>query len=457
MKIFSVLLITFILSGCAGFWPFGEKDSFIKVDGTHFVRGGHPYYFAGTNMWYAGYLGSPGRTGDRPRLLRELDSLHALGLDNIRIMAGSETSERNHVVIPSITVSPGVVDDTLLQGLDFALAEMAKRKMKAVLYLTNYREWSGGMSQYLSWADSIKSFDPEVEGWGTFMDFSARFYKNERANEMYREYVKSIITRENSVNGRFYSEDPAIMSWQLANEPRPGRENKEGIANLPYFYRWIEQAGAYIKSLDTNHLVSTGNEGMAGCLQNEENFLRAHSSGVIDYVTIHVWPFNWKWYDPKEFESTLPVAIANSKEYIAKHIDLARRLHKPMVMEEFGLGRDNGGYSPAAPVTARDRYYSAVLQMVYDSAKSGTPVAGSNFWGWGGEGKAANPDFIWKEGDPFTGDPPQEPQGINSIFNSDSTTIAVITSFAKQMKRLGNIDTLNVPPRSIDAFHHSSP
>jgi mannan endo-1,4-beta-mannosidase len=115
-----------------------------------------------------------------------------------------------------------------------------------------------------------------------------------------------------------------------------------------------------------------------------------------------------------------------------------------MVMEEFGLGRDSGDYAQGTPTTARDRYYTRIFSILYDSARAGTPVAGSNFWGWGGEGKSQNPDFMWKKGDPFVGDPPQEPQGRNSIFISDVSTIDIIRDHAAKMKRLGVEDTLNV-------------
>ncbi len=79
---------------------------------------------------------------------------------------------------PSVSISPGRYDDSLLLGLDFTLAEIAKRKMKAVLFLTNYWEWSGGMAQYIVWADSVPTFDPDIDGWDGFMNFSASFYKN---------------------------------------------------------------------------------------------------------------------------------------------------------------------------------------------------------------------------------------------------------------------------------------
>jgi mannan endo-1,4-beta-mannosidase len=394
-------------------------------------------------MWYGCYLGSPGSTGNRARLVRELDSLKAFGLTNLRILAGSEASQKIRGVKPAIVREPGVVDDSLLLGLDFVLAEMAKRKMKAVLYLTNYWEWSGGMSQYVAWADGTPTLDPEVDGWGKFMNYSATFYKNVKANELFRAYVKNIVTRVNAYNGRKYFEDPAIMSWQLANEPRPGTDS-EGSVNLPYFYKWIDETAGYIRGLDTNHLISSGNEGLAGSLQSEECYLTAHASKNIDYITIHVWPLNWGWFNPKKFEETLPSSQEKAIAYIGQHIQYARRLGKPLVMEEFGIGRDTGAFAPGTPTTARDRYFTKLFSVMYDSARAGSPMAGSNFWAWGGEGRTPNADAMWKKGDSFVGDPPQEPQGVNSIFDTDTSTLTILKESAARMHRLGRVDSLFV-------------
>lgn len=46
---------------------------------------------------------------------------------------------------------------------------------------------------------------------------------------------------------------------------------------------------------------------------------------------------------------------------MAEHIIVARQLNKPIVLEEFGLPRDNHKYHRTDPTTARDRYYSAIL------------------------------------------------------------------------------------------------
>ncbi len=55
------------------------QSGFVTVKGRHFQLDGKPYYFAGANLWYGMYLGSPGKTGDRARLINELDTLAGTG------------------------------------------------------------------------------------------------------------------------------------------------------------------------------------------------------------------------------------------------------------------------------------------------------------------------------------------------------------------------------------------
>ena len=422
----------------------GEPDDFIRVKGTRFVHLGTPYYYVGTNLWYGGYLGSPGETGDRTRLLRELDSLCAMSLTNLRILAASEESYIKRSVKPAIERAPGNLDDSLLQGLDYLLAEMTKRRMHGVLFLNNFWEWSGGMAQYNAWANGVGGVDPEDsnQGWGAFMNFSASFYHNEKANAIFRDYVRTIVTRRNSCNGRLYRDDPTIMAWQLANEPRPGTGGPEGEQNLPAYYRWIEQTAAYIHSLDTNHLVSTGSEGAVGFRWSEEYALKTHESPHIDYVTFHLWPKNWLWFDPLRFNETIPLTEEKSLDYIRMHLSIARRLNKPIVLEEFGMARDSARCSPGTPTTARDRFFGKILITLYDSARAGAPNAGSNFWGWGGHERGRNADDVWRRGDPFLVDPPHEPQGFNSVFISDTSTLRILREDGFRMARLGTLDSL---------------
>jgi mannan endo-1,4-beta-mannosidase len=171
-------------------------------------------------------------------------------------------------------------------------------------------------------------------------------------------------------------------------------------------------------------------------------FLESHKTPNVDYLTFHLWPYNWGWFDPTHAEETLPVAEANSFAYIAGQIALARQLRKPIVMEEFGLGRDGGVTEAGSPTISRDRFYKNILTVIVDSARAGAPIAGSNFWAWGGEGRGQHADHMWRRGDPYVGDPPQEPQGLNSVFSTDTSTLRIIRRQALKMLQLSADDSL---------------
>ena len=80
------LLVAVLVPGCPIFSFLSPPAEFIGVLGTQLTEGDSPYYFAGTNYWYGPYLGSSGQSGDRPRLIRDLDTLSAHGLMNLRIL-----------------------------------------------------------------------------------------------------------------------------------------------------------------------------------------------------------------------------------------------------------------------------------------------------------------------------------------------------------------------------------
>ena len=407
----------------------------VKVEGRHFELDGKPYYYAGANLWYGMYLGSPGPTGDRARLVRELDQLASQGIMNLRILAISEKSVLKRAVTPAVLQGPAKLDDTLWQGLDFLLDEMARRDMKAVLYVNNFWQWSGGMATYVGWSTGKQAADPDVTGdWNTYIETSASFYRDAKANEAFRSTIKQLITRKNSISGRIYNQDATIMSWQLANEPRPGVDGNS--KHFDAFTVWIDDTSGFIKALAPRQLVSTGNEGWKGTAGSRDLYVKSHSSKNVDYLTYHMWAPNWGWYKPKESAATYDGAWTQMQDYLNWHIDTANRLGKPIVLEEFGINRDNGSYAPGATTVYRDKFYSAIFGLLARRAMAGDAIAGSNFWAWGGAGRTQNADSMWKAGDGFVGDPPQEPQGLYCVFDSDASTVHIISAHARQMSQV---------------------
>jgi mannan endo-1,4-beta-mannosidase len=431
MKIIHWLLLAaiFTLPGCQ------EKTDFVTVSGTHFKIGAENYYYLGTNFWYGLNLASKGKGGDRARLTRELDRLKAMGVTNLRIMAASEGPDTEpYRMVPALQTAPGIYNEEVLDGLDFLLQEMRTRNMYAIVCLSNFWNWSGGMGQYIVWAnaaDAIPYPPPHPDGdWGRYQEFTAQFYTNPKAVEMLDKHISFIVNRKNPYSNVNYKDDPTIMAWQLCNEPR-------GIDHTKEYTSWIENTSALIKKLDSNHLVTIGSEGTTSSSYAGTDPEKDHSFKNIDYMTIHIWVQNWNIYDPKRATETYDSSIHYALDYIDHHEAIARKLNKPLVLEEFGISRDSNSHDASSSTRIRDRYYASIFNGIYEKAKQpNSVVAGVNFWAWGGEGRPREPECIWKPGDDFIGDPPHETQGWYSVYDRDAATNLIIQDYALKIGHL---------------------
>jgi len=433
----TALALPLAAAGCVGavrpsHRTHSRKDEFVAVRDSRFMLRGKPYVYVGANMWFGCYLSEAALLGGRARLGRELDRLQSIGATNVRLLAGSETSPLVGAISRGISRAPGDWNEELLRGLDFCLAEMARRDMRAVLFLSNYWQWSGGFAQYIRWATGETIPDPDlpqiaVGDWGAFMKMSARFYATPGANELYLAYVAYLLTRRNTINGRIYNEDPTIMTWELANEPRPGVDSEETLKDVPRFCEWVDATARFIRERAPQQLVCTGSEGIQGSIKKPAVFIAAHKTPAIDYVTVHMWLKNWGWLKDPELGAAFEEAALKARDHVEQHTQIATDiLRKPLVLEEFGLPRDHESYNPNSPTTARDEYYRRMFNQVAESGKAGRALQGANFWAWAGEGRAA--EKMGATAGSFTGDPFCEPQGLNSVFATDQSTLKVIAT-----------------------------
>jgi mannan endo-1,4-beta-mannosidase len=88
-------------------------------------------------------------------------------------------------------------------------------------------------AQYVSWADGNSTI-PYPPSWipdpvsnysngsyNVFYDYAYRFYADEAVattvDRMFKEHIDTILTRRNTVNGKFYKEDPVVMGMTWIN------------------------------------------------------------------------------------------------------------------------------------------------------------------------------------------------------------------------------------------------
>jgi mannan endo-1,4-beta-mannosidase len=452
IKKLAILLFTILFSQLLP-----AQSEFVKVRGNHFYLHNQPLYYIGANYWYGGLLAiQKDKRKGIARLREELDLLKKNGVTNVRVLGGVEGKGLiNGIqrVGPPLQPEEGVFDADFLRGMDALLNELGKRKMTAVIYLSNNWNWSGGFPQYLKWNGKIpdSAFIKDIP-WSELENYTSKFYDCEKCMADYFKQVKYIIGHTNSMTHKKYSEEPAIMAWEIANEPRPMRSSV-----VDSYKKFIRNTSAFIKKLDPNHLVTTGTEGYMST-ESIQLYKDIHDDKNMDYLTIHIWPKNWAWFKGKNIVGGMDSVLSKTVTYLDMHKKIAEELNKPLVIEEFGLPRDNHSYDIDSPTTYRDTYYNEILSEWFKNKHNNGILAGVNFWAYGGIAKPVKGQIMWKEGDEYMGDPPMEEQGLNTVFNSDKSTWNLIDYFSQKANQNSGIADVPIDKKAtqqvINLYHN---
>jgi mannan endo-1,4-beta-mannosidase len=200
---------------------------FPTTNGLKFEIDGKTSYFAGSNSYWIGFLTN---NADVDTVLDHMDEsglriLRVWGFNDVNTIPSSGTVYYQLLSGGQATINTGADG---LQRLDYVVAAAEKRNVKLIINFVN--NWSdyGGMAAY------VTAFGGSQTTW----------YTNTAAQTAYRAYVKAVVSR--------YINSPAIFAWELANEPRCNG------CNPSVLYEWISSTSAYIKSLDSKHMVAIG-------------------------------------------------------------------------------------------------------------------------------------------------------------------------------------------------------
>ena len=307
---------------------------FVSTDGSNFTLDGNPFFYSGTNNYYLGI--DPNRS--QAEVDEVLNDAKAMGLTVMRTWGFNDGTG-------GLQTEAGVYNETVFQKLDYAVAKAGELGIKLIIPFVNNWDDYGGMNQYVSWA-----------GAGSHDDF----YTNPTCKQFYKNHMSTLLNRVNTVNSLTYKDDPAIMAWELANEPRAS--SSTDLKN------WISEMSAHAKGIDSNHLLTTGVEG-----QSMADFRNFHKDMAhIDFATMHIYPDYWG------------MDLNASKQYVDDRIvEATTMLRMPIILEEFGKYRDTSPPIPDSPVptggsgntATRDQFYQGLYDVVREDHG-----AGSNFW-----------------------------------------------------------------------------
>jgi mannan endo-1,4-beta-mannosidase len=340
--------------------------SFVTTAGTAFALDGARFPVNGVNCYFLAYCGDTSRRA-------AIAVARQMGANVIRCWAFLAIDNYSPGTLAFQYFRDGaiVINDGPdgLQRLDALIKAAEDAGVKLILPLVNHWDTAlGGMPSYVKWLGP----DPDPKT----LDVTD-FYRLDIIKNAYKTWLQAILTRRNSITGRLYSDEPAIMAWELTNEARC--QTKGGRELL---LSWIAEMAAFVKQHDSHHLLALGDEGMF--YKQGSGDLYDGSHGVdwvanlavagIDFGTFHFYPQQWK----KDLHF--------ATRWIHDHAAAAQRLNKPALMEEFGLKIDGTVIKIAAD---RDPWFTNWLNTV-QSEKG----AGQLLWMLGYAAAADTKDFV---------------------------------------------------------------
>jgi len=307
------------------------------------VIGDQPFPVVGLNCYFLAYCSDASRQA-------VMDASERIGANTLRCWAFLNVDNRapgsvafQHLQNGSITIDAGPDG---LERLDALIQSAEANGFRLILPLVNFWNDLGGMPLYLQWL----GIQGGVE----------EFYRSPLARAAYQNWVRALLTRRNTRTGRIYTDEPAIMAWELANEPRC-----EVSGGRELLLDWIGEMSRFVKALDANHLLAVGDEGFLRHAQtNDDLYDGSHgvdgeailNFGEIDFGTYHFYPESMK-RSPDFLEV-----------WIKDHVESGQRANKAMLLEEYGIKIDG---TTIGTVAERNQWYERWLSAVQQLGGAG--------------------------------------------------------------------------------------
>lgn len=276
---------------------------FVEAAGTQFVLGNKPFYFNGSNQYYLMYKPEPMANDFFARAA-------ALNMKVVRTwMFCNGSSTHDGVCINKKTGSSFILvkpesertaEEKALIARSFELfdnyvAQAEAHDMRLILSLSDYWDYFG-----------------KIEDYGPYSSASGR--------ALFKTFITNLLNHVNPLTGKAYKNDPTIMMWELANEPR------YTTSNFPDFKIWVADIAAHIKSIAPNQLVSIGSESSFGVALDDSyaSLVELNRDPNIDAISAHLYPTAWSMTDEQVLGNIQQLA------------DLAREVGKPAYIGELG-------------------------------------------------------------------------------------------------------------------------
>ncbi len=232
----------------------------------------------------------------------------------------------------------GGLTDATLNTLAVTLNSARERGIRMICTLGNTLSSFGGQS----------SFTPAGQD----------FFSSPTARARYQDQIRKLLTYRDA-HGVRLADQPAILAWDLLNEPRPNPTTPPGaVAD------WAQDMSSFVGSLDQRHLITIGAEGfgagypatpsLAG--RPGAEFTTLCQIPSITLCATHLFPIYLH----------NPASSADIGTVVQTWRSAADKLDKPVILEEVGYSA-----AEAKTFTARQTFFDNVSRAINNNDVDG--------------------------------------------------------------------------------------
>ncbi|GAA6005823.1 uncharacterized protein JCM10292_004650 [Rhodotorula paludigena] len=294
-----------------------KPTTFVKraAGSQQLTLNGANYRIAGPNIYWLCQdenVSPFGYYTDKGRVREALAIAVAMGANTVRLhTCGVSIGANNpYNLEPSNNVWPDVAWDIH----DYVIYAAGQYGLRVIMPLSdNYDFYHGGKYDILRFTGVSQA------------NKGAQFFTNQYALNAFTVYVKKLLSHTNVYTGKRWADDPTILAWETGNE-WGGYMNAEAWPPAA----WTTAVINAIKSIDKNHLVIDGTNGLWNYTTG------ATPAGLqvptVDIVTDHGYP--------------------RKTDILSKEIQIARTAKKGFFIGEFDWTSTGGGVSLSSYLSA---------------------------------------------------------------------------------------------------------
>ncbi|MCL6746952.1 CBM35 domain-containing protein [Kosakonia sp. R1.Fl] len=282
-----------------------------------------------------------------------------------------------HILAPATPDGMPQLNEEAMKVYDNMIAEADKQGLRLILPFIDHWWWWGGREQLAAF----------------YHEKAEDFYRTDsKTFQAYLDVIRQVITRTNTVTGRAYYDEKAIMAWETGNELED--TNAE----------FLKQTAAWIRKWAPHQLIIDGTYKKINAF--------ALSDPNIDIVSNHYYT-NAGNNHPDQVRKDLQ-AIGGKKAYL---------------VGEFGL--------------LDQAQLNDIMQSIVHSEVNGAQAAGGFIWGF--RGHRHDGGFYWHK--EFTGHYSYHLPGfpVEGKANQETAVVALVRKASAQLAGSDKVPPLPVP------------